>query len=153
MPPVQRRVVNRLIRFACTEISQEILNELESKKKRKWVKAWVARRGKFGASDNLLRELAIEDPASYMNVLRMDKTKFEELLVLVAPAIKKQDTVMRSSISCETKLQITLRFMASGDSFHSLGLLFRVPHNTISVFLPHVLAAIYEALAPHIKVS
>ena len=41
MPPVQRRVVNRLVRFACTEILQEILNELESKKKRKWVKAWV----------------------------------------------------------------------------------------------------------------
>ena len=112
------------------------------------MKAWVARRGKFGASDNLLRELAIEDPAGYMN-----ETKFEELLVLIAPAIKKQDTVMRSSISCKTKLHITLRFMASGDSFHSLGLLFRVLHSTISVFLPHVLAAIYEALAPHIKVS
>ena len=104
MPPVQRRVVNRLIRSACTEISQEILNELESKKKRKWVKAWVARRGKFGASDNLLRELAIEDPAGYMNVLRMDKTKCEELLVLIAPAIKKQDTVMRSSISGWSKV-------------------------------------------------
>ena len=101
---------------------------------------------------NLLRKLALEDSASYINVLRMDEVTFEELLALISPAIKKQDTIMRLSISCKTKLEITLRFLASGDSFCSLGLLFGVPHNTISVFLPHVLAAIYEALAPYFTV-
>ena len=61
-----------------------------------------------------------------MNVLRMDHVKFEEVVALMSLAIKKQDTVMRSSISCKTKLKITLSFLASGDSFHPLGLLFRV---------------------------
>ena len=51
MSPVQRQVVNRLVRLACAEISQEVLIELRSKIKRKWVKEWVAERGNFGASD------------------------------------------------------------------------------------------------------
>ena len=57
------------------------------------------------------------------------------------------------AIPCNTKLEITLRYLASGDSLHSLGLLFRVPHNSISAFLPSVLKAIYESLADYIKVS
>ena len=75
---------------------------------------------------NLLLELALEDPAGSMNVLRMDQVKFEELVASISPVIKKQDTVMRSCISCKTKLETTLSFLASGGSFHSLGLFFRV---------------------------
>ena len=61
-----------------------------------------------------------------MNVLRMDLVKFEGLDALISPAIKKQDADKRSSILCKTKLETTLSFLASCDSFHSLGLLFRV---------------------------
>ena len=60
---------------------------------------------------------------------------------------------MRMAIPCRTKLEITLRYMATGDSFRSLALLFRVPHNTISAFLTDVMAAIYDSLASFIKVS
>ena len=52
MSPVKRQVVNRLVRLACAEISQDVLKEFRYKKKRKWVKEWVAGRGNFGASDN-----------------------------------------------------------------------------------------------------
>ena len=52
MSPVKRQVVNCLVRLACAEISQEVLKELRSKKKRKWVKEWGgAGRANFGASD------------------------------------------------------------------------------------------------------
>ena len=51
MSTVKHQVVNRLVRLACAETSQEVLKELGSKKKRKWVKAWVAGRGNFGAFD------------------------------------------------------------------------------------------------------
>ena len=40
MSPVKRQIVNRLVRLACAEISQEVLKELGSKQKRKWVKGW-----------------------------------------------------------------------------------------------------------------
>ena len=42
------------------------------------------------------------------------------------------------------KLVITLRFLATGDSYHSLEYSFRVAHNTIAKFVPEVCNAIYE---------
>ena len=42
------------------------------------------------------------------------------------------------------KLVITLRFLATGDSFRSLSYSFRVAHNTIALFVPEVCTAIYE---------
>ena len=51
------------------------------------LKEWIARREKLGASTNLLRELAAEYPADYMNVLRISSVKFEELLDMITPEI------------------------------------------------------------------
>ena len=39
---------------------------------------------------------------------------------------------------------ITLRFSASGATYHSLSFTFRVPHNTISLFVSEVLQAIVD---------
>ena len=72
---------------------------------------------------------------------------------MVTPAIEKRDTRMRMAISSKTKLEVTLHYLASGDSFRSLALLFRIPRNTISTFLPDVLTAVYEALDAYIKVN
>lgn len=126
---------------------------LNRKKRRWWSRPWIMRREKFGASARLLQELQEEDPETYRNVLRMSAPKFQELLELVEPLIKKQNTKLREALPCKMKLEITLRYLATGDSFRSLALLFRVPHNSISVFLPTVLAAIFEVLQPFIKVS
>lgn len=72
------------------------------------MRPWIARRNLLGASNTLLRELAVEDPDSYCNHLRMDESKFEELLLLVAPLITKENTLMRDSIPTRIKLQIVL---------------------------------------------
>lgn len=42
------------------------------------------------------------------------------------------------------KLAITLRFLATGNSYKSLAFDFRVAHNTISLFVPEVCRAILE---------
>jgi len=58
------------------------------------------------------------------------------------------------ALPAKLKLEITLRFLATGDSFKSLQYLFRVPACTISNFLPEVLDAITaEALKSYLKVS
>ena len=150
---IRRQAINRVLRLACTEIQKDMLIKLQKQRPRRWVRDWVGRRGGLGASNTLLRELAEEDPAEYRNALRMDTSKFEELLSMVVSKVQKQDTVMRLAISSKTKLEVTLRYLATDDSFRSLGLMFRVPHNTISSFLPDVLAAIYDSLYPFIKVS
>jgi len=149
----RKKLIKQLLREGVRELSLEMLNQLHHKQRRWWVRPWIQRREELGASSRLLQELKEEDPETYRNVLRMTAPQFQELLELVEPLIKKQDTVFRQAIPCKTKLEITLRYLATGDSFRSLALLFRVPHNSISVFLPEVLSAIYEVLQPFIKVS
>lgn len=87
-----------------------------------------------------------EQKLLYRNFFRMDDGNFNELLNLVAPIIAKEDTVMRKSIPAAERLALTLRFLATGDSFRSLAFLFRVPHNTISTIVPEVCNALYTEL-------
>jgi hypothetical protein len=51
--------------------------------------------------------------------------------------ISKTDTVMKAAILARLKLEVTFRFLASGDSFSPLAL-FRIPPCTISRFLPEI---------------
>lgn len=53
----------------------------------------------------------------------------------------------------ELKLQITLRYLASGDSFSTLEHMYRVPKSTISKFLVHILKAIYTVLQDYIRIA
>lgn len=122
------------------------------KLKRIWIRDWIARREKYGASSTLIKELKEEDTAAYRNLLRMDVDQFDSLLQMVYELIKKEDTQMRMAIPPKTKLEVTLRYLAIGDSFKSLEYLFRVPECTISLFIPEVLTAIVQVLEPFIKV-
>lgn len=59
---------------------------------------------------------------------------------------------MREAIPPRNKLEIVLRYLATGDSFASLEALYRVPKPTISKFLPEVLRAISEGLQNFLQV-
>lgn len=83
----------------------------------------------------------------------MDNYLFQYLLEKVKPLIQKEDTFFRKALPARTKLEIVLRFLATGNSFTSLQYLFRVPKNTITTFLPDVCDAIYTALKEFIEVS
>lgn len=48
------------------------------------------------------------------------------------------------------KLAITMRFMATGTCYRQLRFNFRVPHNTISLFVPEVCKAIVEVFSPDV---
>ncbi|GFW03138.1 putative nuclease HARBI1 [Trichonephila clavipes] len=121
------------------------------KKRKVWVKPWVGRRTEYGASHTLLKELKNEDHTAYRNMLRITGEQFDELLEMVRGKLSKQDMTMRMAIPVTTKLEITLRYLATGDSFKSLEYLFRVPETTISRFLPHVLTEICCVLRPFIN--
>ena len=55
-------------------------------------------------------------------------------------------TQLRKPISAEEKLAVTLRFLATGETFLSLMYQFRTRHGTITKFIPQVLDAIYTVL-------
>nr|CAH7742405.1 unnamed protein product [Callosobruchus chinensis] len=81
----------------------------------------------------------------------MSRNNFETLLEMVRPTIEKSDTRFREAIPAEVRLAITLRFLATGDSFASLMYLFRVSKQSISALVPEVLKAIIESLHHFIK--
>ncbi|KMQ90287.1 nuclease harbi1 [Lasius niger] len=75
-----------------------------------------------------------KDTEKYVD-FRMALQLFEALLTLVGSVIVKEH-VVREPTSPDTRLQITLRFLASGDSMKSLSYALRVAHNTISKIVP-----------------
>lgn len=71
------------IEIAIIQIIEELLvikRKYEAREKRIWVKKWIKRRNQFGASNTLLKELAVEDPKSYFNYLRINEEMFNTLL-------------------------------------------------------------------------
>eukprot|EP00112_Aurelia_sp_Birch-Aquarium-sp1_P019825 Seg4989.2 transcript_id=Seg4989.2/GoldUCD/mRNA.D3Y31 product="Protein ALP1-like" protein_id=Seg4989.2/GoldUCD/D3Y31 len=55
---------------------------------------------------------------------------------------------MRKPITAEEYLSVTLRFLATGESFSSLGYQFRISRSTLSQIIPFVCKVIYNALKP-----
>ena len=61
--------------------------------------------------------------------------------------LTKQTTKFRKPISLEEKIAITLRFLATGESYSSLMYQFRISCSTISIFVPEVCEVIYQEFA------
>ncbi|XP_046622671.1 protein ALP1-like [Neodiprion virginianus] len=76
----------------------------------------------------------------------MMEDDWNELLTLLTPAIKKQDTVMRQAISPRDRLTVTLRYLATGNTFQDLSYSTRIAANTISKVIDETLRAIVEVL-------
>jgi len=84
----------------------DIVGQLQTRKKlrrtarrrRWWVRGWLARRELHGQYDNLLHELNREDPGEYKRFLRVDADFFGYVLERVTPYIEKQDTRWRPAL-------------------------------------------------------
>lgn len=98
-----------------------------------------------GASDNLIREMENEDVEKYVDYFRMPPQLFNKLLKLIEPNIIKQN-VIHDPIPSHTRLQVTLRYLASGDSMKSLSYAFRIGHSTVSQIITETCHAIWNSL-------
>lgn len=153
-----RTELNKVILLLSLQCIRRLLSgrkrKNQCKRNRKiWVRDWLSRREQLGASTRLLVEMREEDIDGYKNHLRMLPHQFDELLSKVESAIKKQDTHMRNAIPPKVKLEVTLRYLATGDSLYTLEALHRVARSTISLFIPEVCDAIYNALKDYMRVS
>ena len=108
------------------------------------------RKTRFGVE--LLNKLRMEDAICFRNFTRLTPIDFEELLLMVGGQITKEDTKFRETIPASLRLAITLRFLASGDSFTSLMYTFRISKQAISRIVPEVCEAIISALKQYVKV-
>jgi hypothetical protein len=118
-------------------------NERKPRKRRWWKTQMHERRG---GSELMMNLKCQQMSRQYKNFTRMSPTDFEYLITLIGPKIVKHDTTVRSAISVQGRLAITLRFLATGNSYTSLQYLFQVPKQAISMIVPEFCLAIIEAL-------
>lgn len=93
-----------------------------------------------------------EPSGQFDNFCRMSSSDFEFLLQKVGPAIAKENTRWRQAIPIKVRLAVTLRFLATGDTYKSLHFLFRISSQIISKIVPEVCRAIIDALDDEVKV-
>lgn len=76
----------------------------------------------------------------------MNPDEFDFILERVRPFIEKADTRLRKAISAAERLTVTLRYLATGDSMHSLSFLFKISVPAISMIIHQGCDAIYKTL-------
>ena len=89
-------------------------------------------------------ELKEQDEVAFRNFTRLLSWLFEELEMRVGPHIKKQETFWRETLPPGLRLAITLRYLASGDTYQSLSYNFRVASNTIGILVSETCQAIIK---------
>lgn len=151
----ERRKKSILFLFLAA-VAVKMNNKRKQRKKRRWwVRPWLEENKKLEKGNLCLvyKELG-EDVESLKNFIRMDERTFEKLHSLIEARIGKQATHLRETISTRSRLVVTLRFLATGETFKSLMYSFRISQPAISLFVPEVCRAIYEVLKnDYVKVS
>ena len=126
---------------------EQVLLRLRRTPRRMWTRKWLTRRKQLGHYDQLLQELRDEDTPGYFNYMRMAPHMFDAILDKIGWRIKKKSTFMREPLPPGLKLALTLRYLATGDNYHSVMYSYRVSHNTISLIVREVCTAIRQEYA------
>ncbi|XP_022180908.1 protein ALP1-like [Myzus persicae] len=133
----------------------------KSRKRRFWVRPSLkSGRAKYSVND-FMNDLILDEVdklnleyrcgTGFRNFFRMTSSDFETLLSLIGPRITKMDTTFRKAIPVNERLAVTLRFLATGDSYHSLMYMFKISKQVISAIVPEVCDALINALQDYIK--
>ncbi|XP_075711692.1 uncharacterized protein LOC142748488 [Rhinoderma darwinii] len=125
---------------------QAMLDEEPLRKRRRyWVHPIVSQRPRKGHFHTLYDDLR-QHPEKFHNFCRMSISSFDCLLSDLGPGITLQDTNMRQCISPEERLIVTLRFLATGNSFASLHFEFLLGCSTISQIIRLTCEVIWQRL-------
>ena len=111
-----------------------------------WVQEWLAEMDSLSAYHTILQEFRLRSAEHYWKYLRMNVETFEFLLDKLRPIITKKTTILCVPISTEEQLAITLRYLATGESFFSLMTQFRVSQASIGQIVLRVCQAIIDLL-------
>ncbi|XP_063836770.1 uncharacterized protein LOC135085916 [Ostrinia nubilalis] len=121
-------------------------------RKRRWWMLTIHRNRTRQFMDNLLSDLVAEPSGEFDNFVRMSSSDFEYILQKISPIIAKKDTYWREAIPPKIRLALTLRFLATGDSYRSLHYNFKISSTLISRIIPEVCLALNQVLKDMIKI-
>lgn len=116
-------------------------------RREKWVNDLFLGKEKFGFYKSLLPQLITNPQYCLKKFIRIDKLTLDYIVAKVKPPLEKFSR-FRATISVEEKVIITLRFLATGETFESLQFQFLVAANTISGIVKNTCKAIIRILGP-----
>uniref|UniRef100_A0A2S2Q4X3 Nuclease HARBI1 n=1 Tax=Sipha flava TaxID=143950 RepID=A0A2S2Q4X3_9HEMI len=109
-----------------------ILEKNNRRQRRWWQTQLFTRRSKFGRN-SLLNDLRTQEiNGQFQNFMRMSSSYFDLLINLIGPKIVKTETILREPIWVKDRLAVTLRFLATDESFTSLQHLLKMSKQVIS---------------------
>jgi hypothetical protein len=123
----------------------------EEKKKRRWMKEWLKKRNEY-THENLLKDLSLSEPNDFQNFLRLDATSFDELQKMVTPRIEKRNTTTRDAIPSSQLLSVSLRYLATGNTFEDLKFTNAISPQLIGIIIMETCTALIHSLKDYIKV-
>ena len=131
----------KLRRCVAAAILVELLEDDKKREgKRGKTRSWIRRRDQKGTD---VRGLMIEDTPSYREMMRMTHEDFIKILELIEPDITRcQVTGGHKVITAAERLTLTIRFLATGETYRSLSFQFRISKSAISYIVNEVCQAI-----------
>ena len=116
-------------------------------KKRGKTCSWIKRQGQKGAFSNVVQELRMEHTAEFKEMLMMEYDTFLNLFSLIKPFISPQESYHGvDTIKAKERLTLTLRFLATGKTYRSLGFQFRISYSAIS----YIVMSVCDALVANV---
>ena len=119
------------------------------KKRHGKTRAWIRRRSSKGCYNNIVKELMIEDTAGYKEMMQMNHDNFSKILGMIEPYITPKDILGATEvIKAPERLVLTIRFLATEETYHSLSFQFRISVFTITYIVKEVCRAIRKQIIP-----
>ncbi|KAB0802524.1 hypothetical protein PPYR_04710 [Photinus pyralis] len=128
----------------------DAIKKKQRKRRRYWMTNLFKSRNIYSGS-NLLNDLSLSRTGQFKNFCRISCEDFEYLIHLIGHKIAKQETTFRQPIPVKERLAVTLRFLATGDSYTSLMYLFKISKQSISTIVTEVCQALCDALKDYVK--
>ena len=115
--------------------------------KRGKARGWIRRREEKGYFENIITELTIEDTSGFKEMMRMSKEDFIYVLEQIEQDITPTQVIGGHAVICpKARLALTIRFLATGETYRSLSFQFRISRAAISYIISQVSRAIYRHL-------
>ena len=108
-------------------ILSELVDSDDERPRRGKTREWIRLRSQLGLYETLIKELIIEDRLSFKEMFRMSVEDFEAVLSQIHDLIAPQEFQGGPRpISSDERLVLAIRYVATGESFHSLSFQFRI---------------------------